>query len=151
MAAGTHEAWIEWEADGGFVAGDYRRTHIWRFDGGAEVSASASPHIVPEPQSDPAAVDPEEALVASVSSCHMLWFLSVARDAGFDVARYSDRAEGTLARDRDGRIAITRIDLAPVIEFAGRQPAPAEIAALHEAAHDRCFIANSFAASSPIR
>ena len=138
-----HEALVEWRSDGRFADGSYSRGHTWRFDGGAEVRGSSSPHVVPEPMSDPAGVDPEEALIASASSCHMLWFLSLARDAGFDVASYSDRAGGVMGRGEDGRIAITRITLRPVIAFTGRRPDADELAALHHEAHEKCFIANS--------
>jgi organic hydroperoxide reductase OsmC/OhrA len=139
----THEAIIEWQADGGFAAGRYSRGHDWRFDGGAVVRGSSSPHVVPAPMSDPAGVDPEEALVASASSCHLLWFLHVARDAGFDVARYRDEASGTMGRDDRGRMAMTRIVLRPRILFAGDGPDPETLARLHHEAHDKCFIANS--------
>ncbi|HEY5721561.1 MAG TPA: OsmC family protein [Allosphingosinicella sp.] len=138
-----HEAVIEWRSDGRFAEGSYSRGHVWKFDGGAEVRGSSSPHVVPEPMSDPAAVDPEEALIASVSSCHMLWFLSLARDAGLDVSSYGDRAVGLMGRGVDGRIAIIRITLRPAIDFAGRRPGPEELAALHREAHEKCFIANS--------
>lgn len=138
-----HEARIEWRSDGRFTEGKYSRGHSWHFDGGAEVRGSSSPFVVPEPMSDPAGVDPEEALIASASSCHMLWFLSLAREAGLDIVSYSDRAGGVMGKDKDGRIAITRITLRPDIVFAGRQPDPEEIAALHHEAHEKCFIANS--------
>ena len=134
---------VEWRAEGGFRDNLYARAHVWRFDGGAEVRASSSPAVVPEPMSDPAGVDPEEALVASASSCHLLWFLHVAREAGFDVATYADDAEGTLSRDERGRMSITRIVLRPRIEFAGEGPDAGTLARLHHEAHDRCFIANS--------
>jgi organic hydroperoxide reductase OsmC/OhrA len=140
---GTHLATIEWRCDGSFRDGRYSRAHRWRFDGGAVVAASASPANVPEPWSDPAGVDPEEALVAAVSSCHMLWFLHLARDAGLDVAGYSDEAHGTLGKGADGRIAITRVVLRPRIDFVGSGPDPEAVAALHREAHARCFIANS--------
>jgi organic hydroperoxide reductase OsmC/OhrA len=138
-----HEALIEWRSDGRFAEGSYSRGHAWKFDGGAEVRGSSSPRVVPEPMSDAAGVDPEEALVASASSCHMLWFLSLAREAGFDVESYSDRAGGTMGRGEDGRIAITRITLRPSIVFAGRRPDTEELARLHHEAHEKCFIANS--------
>ncbi|HEX8262499.1 MAG TPA: OsmC family protein [Allosphingosinicella sp.] len=140
---GRYLATVEWRADGGFRDGRYSRAHRWTFDGGAVVAASASPDVVPPPLSDPAGVDPEEALVASVSSCHMLWFLHLARDAGLDVAAYRDQAQGTMARDERGRIAMTRIVLRPEIEFAGEAPAAEALARLHHEAHERCFIANS--------
>lgn len=138
-----HVATIEWKADGHFSSGRYSRRHEWRFDGGAVVAGSSSPTVVPEPLSDAAAVDPEEALVASVSSCHMLWFLSLAQSAGLDVAHYSDSAEGEMGRVGPGRMSITRIVLRPKIAFAGRQPDQSELDRLHHEAHERCFIANS--------
>lgn len=138
-----HQATISWQADDKFRDGAYSRVHRWSFDGGATVLASPSPASVAPPRSDPAGVDPEEALVAAVSSCHMLWFLARAQAAGFDVVAYRDDAEGTLARDERGRIAMTRIELAPAIRFAEPPPSAAELAALHGEAHERCFIANS--------
>jgi hypothetical protein len=110
---------------------------------GAEVRGSSSPSVVPLPMSDAAAVDPEEALVAAASSCHMLWFLSLAHDAGFIVASYRDEAQGVIGRDERGKIAMTTIRLRPEIAFEGREPAAAELAGLHHEAHDKCFIANS--------
>lgn len=139
----TYGALIEWESDGGFSAGSYSRGHSWRFDGGAMVRGSSSPHVVPPPMSDPAGVDPEEALIASASSCHMLWFLHLARDAGLDIAGYRDEASGTMGRDDRGRMAITRIVLRPRIRFAGREPEAEALARLHHEAHEKCFIANS--------
>ena len=138
-----HEALVEWHSDGRFTEGSYSRGHSWRFDGGAEVRGSSSPHVVAEPMSDPAGVDPEEALVASASSCHMLWFLSLAQAAGLDVVSYSDRAGGVMGRGEGGRIAITRIILRPKIAFAGRQPDADELDRLHHEAHEKCFVANS--------
>ena len=138
-----HLATIEWRSDGGFREGRYSRAHSWSFDGGTVVPASASPHVVSQPMSDPAGVDPEEALVASASSCHMLWFLHLARDAGLDVAAYRDAARGTMGKDDRGRMALTRIVLRPEIEFAGERPDQATLARLHDEAHERCFIANS--------
>jgi organic hydroperoxide reductase OsmC/OhrA len=138
-----HLATIEWRCDAGFREGRYSRAHSWRFDGGAVVPASASPHVVRAPMSDPAGVDPEEALVASVSSCHMLWFLHLARDAGLDVAAYRDEARGTMGKDERGRMAVTRIVLRPRIDFAGEAPDAQALARLHHEAHEQCFIANS--------
>ena len=140
---GRHVAEIVWRSDGDFAGGTYSRRHEWRFDGGAIVPASSSPAVVPEPMSDPAGVDPEEALVASVSSCHMLWFLSLAHEAGLEVESYRDRAEGSMGRIAPGRMAVTRIVLRPEIAFSGRRPDPAELDRLHHEAHERCFIANS--------
>ncbi len=141
----SHQAEIIWSREGAdFLSQRYSRRHEWRFDGGARVSASSSPQVVPLPWSDPSAVDPEEALVASVSSCHMLWFLSIAAKAGWAVDRYTDAADGLMARDAQGRQAITRITLRPEVRFAaGRQPSRSEIDAMHHEAHGACFIANS--------
>ena len=138
-----HRATIEWEGKGGFLENRYSRAHVWRFDGGAVVPGSSSPHVVPVPLSDPAAVDPEEALVASASSCHMLWFLHLAREAGFEVTRYRDEAVGRMAKDDRGRMAMTRILLRPRIDFAGAAPDAATLDRLHHEAHEACFIANS--------
>lgn len=139
-----HVAEIAWRAaGGGFADNSYSRRHVWRFDGGAEVTASASPAVVPEPMSDPAGVDPEEALAAAVASCHMLWFLSLAQAAGFAVESYEDRAEAELGRIGPGRLAVTRIALHPRIAFADDRPDEAEIDRLHHEAHERCFIANT--------
>lgn len=138
-----HTAEILWESDGNFASGEYSRRHQWRFDGGAVVAGSASPAVVPAPMSDPAAVDPEEALAASAASCHMLWFLALAQGAGLDVSSYSDKAEAELGRVGPGRTGITRITLRPQIAFAGRAPDAGELDRLHDQAHQRCFIANS--------
>lgn len=138
-----HIAQISWKSDGQFASGRYSRGHEWRFDGGAIVLASSSPDVVPVPMSEAAGVDPEEALVASAASCHMLWFLSLAQAAGFDVASYADSAEGEMGRIAPGRTAVTRIVLRPEIRFAGRAPSGEELQRLHHEAHDRCFIANS--------
>ncbi len=141
MAA--YVATVEWRSDGAFRGGRYSRAHRWTFDGGTVVPASASPHVVPAPFSDAAGVDPEEALVASVSSCHMLWFLHLARDSGLDVAAYRDEARGTMGKDEQGRMAVTRIVLRPEIEFGGEAPGAEALARLHHEAHEKCFIANS--------
>ena len=138
-----HEAEIVWRSDGEFASGKYSRRHEWRFDGGAVVAGSASPHVVPLPMSDAAAVDPEEALIASAASCHMLWFLSLAQARGIEVDSYSDRAEGEMGRIGPGRTAITRITLRPRIVFAGPAPDAETLQRLHHEAHERCFIANS--------
>ena len=139
-----HVATVEWRAVGGpFTENRYSRAHTLRFDGGAEIRGSASPQVVPEPMSDPAGIDPEEMLVASAASCHMLWFLDLARQAGLDVAAYRDPASGTLGRAADGRVAITRIVLRPEIAFAGEAPDAGTLQRLHHDAHERCFIANS--------
>lgn len=141
----THTAVVRWRrGDGDFVAGRYSRRHEWRFDGGTVVTASPSPQVVPAPWSDAGAVDPEEAFVAAISSCHMLWFLSLAAERGFVVDRYEDEAVGTMARIAPGRQAITEVVLRPRTVYAeGHAPDAATAGALHESAHRRCFIANS--------
>ena len=138
-------ATIEWRRNGAvFSDNRYSRAHVWRFDGGLTVPGSSSPHVVRAPYSDPAAVDPEEAFVASVSSCHMLWFLVLAAKAGLVVDSYSDEAVGVMEKNDRGKLAITRITLRPRVAFsAARTPSPAELDALHHQAHEECFIANS--------
>jgi len=137
-------ATVRWRRSGAvFTDNRYSRAHEWRFDGGAVVTASSSPHVVRVPLSDPAAVDPEEAFVASLASCHMLWFLSLAAQAGFVVEEYEDAAVGVLAKNEEGKLAITVVTLRPKVIFAGTAPTDAELACLHERAHEECFIARS--------
>ena len=140
-----YTATVEWQrGDAAFTDKRYSRAHTWRFDGGAVVRGSSSPHSVPLPWSDAGAVDPEEAFVASLSSCHMLWFLSIAAARGYRVDDYRDEAVGTMARNAEGRMAMTRVRLRPAVTFSGeRRPSPAEMAAMHHEAHEQCFIANS--------
>lgn len=140
-----YTAQILWQRDGhDFVGNRYSRRHLIRFDGGAEVAGSSSPHVVPVPQSDPAGVDPEEAFVASLSSCHMLWFLSIAARSGFCVDHYTDNAQGVMARNATGKMAMTLVTLRPVALFSGaKQPTREQIDELHHKAHEECFIANS--------
>ena len=107
------------------------------------MTGSSSPDVVPVPMSDPAGIDPEEALVVSTSSCHMLWFLSLAQAQGLHVLSYADDAEGEMGRIAPGRIGLTRITLRPAIAFAGASPEPEVLDRLHHQAHERCFIANS--------
>jgi organic hydroperoxide reductase OsmC/OhrA len=122
----------------------YSRRHRLAFDGGVELAGSSSPHSVPLPYSDPAAVDPEEMFVAALASCHMLWFLSLAAGAGFTVDSYRDDAVGTMQRNAAGRVAVTHVMLRPRVAFGGdRIPTPAEHEHLHHRAHAECFIANS--------
>ena len=141
----TYTATIRWSAKPGedYAKGRYSRAHEWAFDGGAVVPASASPHIVPAPWSDAAGVDPEEAFVASLSSCHMLFLLDFARARRFAVDGYVDEAEGVLAKRADGRMAMTQVTLRPRIEWDGDAPDDAALADLHHKAHEACFIANS--------
>ena len=140
-----HFASARWQrGDQPFSDRRYSRHHELHFDGGAVVPASSSPHSVRVPFSDPAAVDPEEAFVAALSSCHLLWFLDIACRAGWVVDDYRDDAVGTMAKDERGRTAITVVTLRPAVRFGGdRRPDAAEIARLHHAAHEECFIANS--------
>lgn len=140
-----YEARISWARDGAtFTDQRYSRGHEWSFDGGVRIAASASPTVVPLPYSVVEAVDPEEALVACTSSCHMLWFLSLAAKRGFVVDRYRDEATGVMDTTPEGRLAITRITLRPRIEFSGdKSPTAEELASLHHSAHDQCYIANS--------
>ena len=141
-----HGATVRWRSDGHFTDGAYSRAHEMAFDGGQVVRGSSSPSVVPEPKSDPYGIDPEEALVASASSCHMLWFLDLAHQAGLDIASYEDEADGEMGRIGPGKYALTRITLRPRIVFSGRQPSAEELDTLHHHAHERCFIANSLKA-----
>ena len=140
-----YTATVSWQrGDARFVDNRYSRAHEWRFDGGAIVPASSSPHSVPPPLSDSSGVDPEEAFVATLSSCHMLWFLSIAAKRGFVVDSYVDDAVGHLEKNENGRLAITRVTLRPAVRFSG-EPVPTadEIGELHDRAHHECYIANS--------
>lgn len=141
----TYTATIRWRrtGEGDFAKGQYSRVHEWAFDGGTVIAASASPHIVPEPFSDEHAVDPEEAFVASLSSCHMLFFIDFARRAGLVIESYVDEAEGTLETRTDGSMAMTRVILRPRVVWESDVPEDAVIADLHHRAHEACFIANS--------
>ena len=143
MAAYT--ATVDWTLKPGedFVAGRYSRGHTIAFDGGITIPASSSPSVVPLPWSVAEAVDPEEMLVAALSNCHMLTFLHKAREAGFVVTAYRDTAEGVMRKTADGRIAVTKVTLRPDITFDGPAPDAAQLQALHHAAHEDCFIANS--------
>ena len=137
-------ATITWKADGtAFTDGRYSRAHIWAFDCGIELKATASPHVVPLPYSQTDAVDPEEAYVASLSSCHMLTFLHVASKKRFKISEYVDAAVGYLEKNEQGKPWVARVLLRPRITFDGTAPAAAELAALHHVAHEECFIANS--------
>lgn len=114
------------------------------FDGGADVAGSSSPSVVPVPLSDPAAVDPEEAFIASLSGCHMLWFLSLAAKQQFRVDSYDDAATGRMARNDDGRYYMSEVTLKPRVVFSGFHiPTRHDVDTLHHEAHRECFIANS--------
>ena len=144
--AAEHFATIQWQrgSDENFLDKRYHRAHRWQFDGGATVAASSSPHVVPLPYSDAAAVDPEEAFVAALSSCHMLWFLDFACRAGWRVNRYTDAAVGTMAPDAQGRLVVSHVQLRPVTRFDPAHAPTAEVLAeLHHQAHAACFLANS--------
>ncbi|QDT04982.1 OsmC-like protein [Rubripirellula lacrimiformis] len=122
----------------------YSRAHTWMFDGGLQVPASSSPDIVAVPMSDSSAVDPEEAFVASLSSCHMLWFLSIAAKAGFALQDYRDQAVGEMKSNDDGKLSIAIVTLHPVITWSGTTvPTANEVHQMHRQAHEECFIANS--------
>lgn len=130
--------------DGDFLGNRYSRRHLLRFDGGLEVPGSSSPSVVPVPMSDASALDPEEAFVASLSSCHMLWFLSIAAKRKFCVDRYFDAASGVMEKNVDGKMAMTLVTLRPDVTFSGeRLPTREELGRLHHEAHEACFIANS--------
>jgi len=140
-----HEARISWaRGSAAFTDNRYSRGHVWQFDGGVEVQASSSPSVVPLPYSLANAVDPEEAFVASLSSCHMLWFLSFAVKERLRVDAYVDNAVGVLAKNEAGKLMMTRVTLRPEVTFSGaRVPTREEIEKLHHAAHEACFLATS--------
>lgn len=142
-----YEARIVWErGDAPFTGGKYSRAHNWIFDGGNVVRGSASPRSVPAPYSEAFAVDPEEALVAAASSCHMLMFLYLAAKQEFIVSRYEDHAVGEMKEVEPNRFAITRIFISPKIEFEGNAPTFEQLQLLHREAHHDCYIANSLRA-----
>jgi organic hydroperoxide reductase OsmC/OhrA len=137
-------ATITWKRnDAPFTDGRYSRAHRWQFDGGADIPGSSSPHVVALPMSDASAVDPEEAFVAALSSCHMLTFLYLAAKRGFVVDDYRDEAIGEMKKDPDGKVAMTTVTLRPIVTVSGRQPSHDEFEAMHHQAHEDCFIANS--------
>lgn len=141
----TYTAKIRWRSDSPetFTKNRYTRGHSWEFDGGISVPASSSPHAVRVPFSVEAAVDPEEALVAAVSSCHMLSFLWVAARAGFNVASYEDNAVGEMATTDAGKQWISVITLDPQIVWVGDEPSDEKLAEMHHEAHEVCYISNS--------
>ncbi|MEO7540226.1 MAG: OsmC family protein [Pyrinomonadaceae bacterium] len=141
-----YTAKITWNNDSPdtFAKNKYSRAHTWSFDGGVSVPGSSSSHVVPTPWSDESAVDPEEAFVASISSCHMLTFLWIASRKGYVVDSYIDNAVGTLEKDADGRVSMTEVKLRPEITWVDDYvPDSNEIATMHHAAHEGCYIANS--------
>jgi len=135
-----HRATVHWNRqDKSFTPKEYSREHLWTFEGGSEVRASAAPKYL----GDPALIDPEEAFVAALSSCHMLTFLALAARDGFVVDDYEDGAVGLMERNAEKRIAITRVVLNPKITWGGEAPKQEKLDELHENAHKHCFIANS--------
>jgi organic hydroperoxide reductase OsmC/OhrA len=141
----THLAEVRWELSGeDFRAGKYSREHIWKFDGGLTLPASPSPQIVREPYSSAAAVDPEEAFVAAIASCHLLTFLHLASRRGIVVTRYVDHAAGSMTKNERGVPWVSQVVLRPRIDYGDGSKPTAEVeAGLHHDAHDQCFIANS--------
>jgi organic hydroperoxide reductase OsmC/OhrA len=141
----AYTATVSWSRPAGtaFKDGKFSRAHEWRFDGGTVVPASASPKVVPPPLSNPAGVDPEEGFIASLSSCHMLFFLFYAARGGFVVDRYEDEAVGELGKNTKGVMAMTKVTLRPKITWVDRTPTAAELDDLHHKAHVGCYIANS--------
>ena len=140
-----HIAIVDWKRSGpDFLKGRYSREHTWTFDGGVRVPASSSPSVVPVPWSNPANVDPEEAFIASLSSCHMLTWLYLAAKAGYEIESYRDEAMGVLTKNEHGVPWVSAVTLNPIIVYAGeKRPDAAENARLHHLAHEQCFIANS--------
>lgn len=136
---------VRWQRNGQpFTDQRYSRAHSWSFDGGVTLPASSSPHVVPLPYSDPAAVDPEEAFVAALSSCHMLTFLWLAAKEGYGIDSYDDNAEGEMRSIGQGRQAVTSVTLKPEVVFTGnKRPSEEAVAGLHHQAHEQCFLANS--------
>jgi organic hydroperoxide reductase OsmC/OhrA len=140
-----HRADVSWSrGDQVFTDNKYSRRHLLSFDGGQKVMASSSPHVVPVPYSDPAGVDPEEGLVASIASCHMLWFLGIAAGRGFRVDSYDDSAVGVMRKNDKGKYFVAQVTLQPRVRFSGpKLPNPADFADMHHEAHEECYIANS--------
>jgi organic hydroperoxide reductase OsmC/OhrA len=139
----TYRASVDWRCEGDFASRRYSRVHKIEFDGGLVVPGTAGPGNVNPRYSMEGAMDPEQAFVASISACHMLWFLDVAARAGFVAQTYRDEAEGTLAPGPDGKQVMTLVVLRPRIAWSGREPSADELADLHHRAHEECFIANS--------
>jgi organic hydroperoxide reductase OsmC/OhrA len=145
---------IYWERqkDEPFTDNKYSRAHTWKFDGGEIIQASSSPHVVPLPYSVEANVDPEEAFIASLSSCHMLFFLSIAAKRRYIIESYTDAATGLMQLDKDNKMSMTDVTLNPKIEFSGeKQPTAEQINKIHGQAHEQCFIANSVKTKIHIR
>ena len=138
-----YTASIQWTRSGTpFTANRYSRRHHWTFDGGASIPAAASPQVVPPTLTDATCVDPEEAFVAALSSCHMLWFLSIAAERGITVERYDDAPVGRMNPDAEV-VWMSRVTLRPAVAYAAPVPSTAVQEVMHEAAHAQCFLANS--------
>jgi organic hydroperoxide reductase OsmC/OhrA len=140
-----HKAIIRWKRSGpDFLKGKYSREHTWTFDGGLTVPASSAPSVVPAPYSNPANVDPEEAFVASVSSCHMLTYVFLASRQGFQVDSYEDEVVGIMGKNEKGIPWVSAIKLNPKITYSGQKmPAAEDVQRLHHLAHEQCYVANS--------
>ena len=141
----NHTATIRWQRNApNFLKGQYSREHSWTFDGGVTIAASPSPSVVPAPWSNPTNVDPEEAFVAAIASCHMLTFLWLASKDGYEIDSYEDQAVGTMTKNHQGVPWVSLVKLQPKIVYGGdKQPQGGEIDRLHHLAHEQCFIANS--------
>lgn len=148
-----YKATIKWRRTRpDFVRGKYSREHTWTFDGGVTVAASSSPHVVPVPWSNPANVDPEEAFVAAISSCHMLTFLFLAAREGFQIDSYEDEATGLMTKNEKGTPWISSVILNPKIIYSGdKMPAAVDTERLHHLAHEQCFIAQSIKTDVEVR
>jgi organic hydroperoxide reductase OsmC/OhrA len=146
MSKHEYAATVTWQraSEAKFTDNRYSRAHQWSFDGGARVPASSSPAVVPVPLSDAAAVDPEEAFVASLSACHMLFFLFHAAKKGFVIDRYEDAAAGMMGKNAEGRTAMLKVTLRPRVSWGGeKRPSAEELDAMHHQSHLDCYIANS--------
>lgn len=148
-----YKAIIKWQRNSpDFLKGKYSREHTWEFDGGVTLPASSSPHVVPVPYSNTACVDPEEAFVASLSSCHMLTFLFLAQKRGFQIDNYEDEAVGVVSKNEAGSMWVSTVTLNPKITFSGdKLPSLEDKEHLHEMAHKQCFIANSVKTEVSVR
>jgi len=137
---------LSWEKNAGesFIDGKYSRVHKWLFDGGAELSVSSSPEVVPVPMSDESTIDPEESFIASLSACHMLFFLSIAAGKKYIIEKYEDYPEGFVDKNDDGNLAMIKITLRPEIIFSGPViPSKEQVSEIHSLSHARCYLANS--------
>jgi len=138
-----YRATVEWQLQGDFKYESYSRAHSIDLGHGIRFAGNGAPWNIPKTAPWSAGADPEQLFVASLSTCHMLWFLHLAHDAKFAVSRYRDEASGVLAKNAEGRQAMTRVTLRPAVAFSGPPPAPEQFARLHAETHRRCFIANS--------